>query len=280
MMNGGNYRLFSLALLGIHAALMSIVDGKNGQGLKYPDGREYKGPGAAAGDGKEANIRNASRSQPNADDVMRQAEDWLKQAVLANEGGAPMKDSTEDKQLYDLRTGKPVGPEGGQAGAGFQTFQARELSDDELIELNKHAKRKPIRREGVFAAYPDHDINAFNVGANLDLRARIAIDLLKSSYFHNSANVEYKPGKMGHMDADVAVHVACDVAESLIRHFEHKGWIGPVSRSGELSPELAKQAERMGRFGAAQQLSANQEAQDRANRVATLQQPGIVAGRA
>lgn len=126
-----------------------------------------------------------------------------------------------------------------------------------------------------FVRYPQNDIDGFQHGALMDLRARIALDLLKSEYFHGACAIHVTDRGPFPIESEVSAAIACNLAESLISAFEARGWISPLSTDPRLSEALATQGERMGRFGARQQLGAHAEGREAANVVAT---PGYPVG--
>jgi hypothetical protein len=112
--------------------------------------------------------------------------------------------------------------------------------------------------------YPHNPLEGFGNGANLDLRVRIALNLLQhSTRYHVQAN-----GAM--ISPADAAGDALDVAGALLEEAERRGWVAPLEEAGELSPALRAQAKRSAAFGILQQIEGSKFAQDEQARVVPM----------
>jgi len=106
--------------------------------------------------------------------------------------------------------------------------------------------------------YPHNDIDAFQVGAKLDFRARVALDLLKGA-----AGNDLLACSMGEAVAETGipptycVKIALDIADAFVAECERRGYIAPVPTTSEMTKPLRAQGERLGKFHMTQQLAAH-----------------------
>jgi len=117
--------------------------------------------------------------------------------------------------------------------------------------------------------YPHNPLEGFANGCLLDLRVRIAIDLLKASPMYAKTGKE--------TPFSIAVH-ALHVAQELMAEAERRGWVAPLPVEGELSPALKAQAARVAAFGVEQQLEAGRLAQQARGAVIPVNPTGQLPG--
>ena len=100
-------------------------------------------------------------------------------------------------------------------------------------------------------------IESFSEGAVLDLRARVALDLLKSSQ------------SIGHLDA-------CEIADDFVAECERRGWIKPLPADGQVDDRTRAHCERLGRVNVISQVSAQRAVAQETGVVQAAGHPAIV----
>lgn len=112
--------------------------------------------------------------------------------------------------------------------------------------------------------YPQSNISAFEQGCKLDLRARLAIDLLKSPGFSpviQALGVDQARPDLQYVSAQSPAQqtagFALDLATALLEEAEKRGLIKDIPDTSDLSAPERRQAERNGKFNAIQQFAAN-----------------------
>lgn len=102
----------------------------------------------------------------------------------------------------------------------------------------------------VVPKYPSNVLSSFEAGCVLDFRVKLAIDLLRSPYFHGAAYVN---------DADTRVSAvqALELADALLDEAAKRGLVSPLPAHGELTAALKHHIER----GIAAQVFQAQETQ-------------------
>jgi hypothetical protein len=117
--------------------------------------------------------------------------------------------------------------------------------------------------------YRQSALNGFENGCLLDLRVRIAMDLLKGPLFANvvAEGVEFPP--MESSPGGIACH-ALDIASELLKQAEARGWVDPLPDDGGLNRAGRLQASRVGRFGAVQQMEAQKAMAEDQGRVSAV----------
>lgn len=110
--------------------------------------------------------------------------------------------------------------------------------------------------------YPHNPLEGFANGCLLDLRVRMALQILT----HSPMYAIVSPPPPEHSEI-VATH-ALDVATALLALAESRGLVDPIpDDDGELSPALRAQARRTGSFTILQQVEAQKFAQREADQV-------------
>lgn len=131
-------------------------------------------------------------------------------------------------------------------------------------------------------SYPSNVIDGFAMGTLLDLRARIALDILRSPLGAALAKQEFS--RPHGLSSDCTVNAApiaaaiCNVAQTLVGCFEDAGWARPIPEGDELNAALEKHARRLGRFQCQQQIGGNKEAQESQNRIAPVGASAVPPG--
>jgi hypothetical protein len=111
--------------------------------------------------------------------------------------------------------------------------------------------------------YAQPAVEAFTQGVRLDLRARMAADFLRSSPAVRAyAEEAVKTCGDGKVVASATAGFALDLAEALMSESEKRGLVAPMPEGAELDAPTKKQAARMGRFGALQQIGGHREMQE------------------
>lgn len=105
--------------------------------------------------------------------------------------------------------------------------------------------------------YPQQILDAFSQGALLDLRVRLAMQLLTNSPMFSLP----VPGKD---NAETTAGMALDVSCALFDAAEKRGMVAPLDYDGKLPGNLISQAKRLGAFQFYQQMGANEAAKETA----------------
>lgn len=119
--------------------------------------------------------------------------------------------------------------------------------------------------------YPHNVLEAFGNGCLLDLRVRMAVNLLQHSPIFEgvavaAAGAEIRGVKdaWSRMPVDVA-GAALAIADEILRLGEEAGMVKPLPDDDEISVAVKRQATRTGKFSARQQLAGQKEAQEMAS---------------
>ena len=96
--------------------------------------------------------------------------------------------------------------------------------------------------------YAQNSLEAFSQGCAMDLQMRLAVDLIKSC-----------PTLVQLGAPEASARGAIELAGELLKQGEALGLIEPLTDSTDLPAPLAKQAVRMGKFAAQQQLAGSKE---------------------
>jgi hypothetical protein len=125
-------------------------------------------------------------------------------------------------------------------------------------------------------AYPSNVLEGFGTGALLDLRVRLAMDLLRTSpMFTNflplssGESLEQAPGMLAVL--------ALDVATALLAVSEARGLVEPLPDDDGLNRQLRLQAARTARYSVWQQLAGARVAAEEQPRVGPV--GGMPGGR-
>jgi hypothetical protein len=125
-------------------------------------------------------------------------------------------------------------------------------------------------------AYPSNVLEGFGTGALLDLRVRLAMDLLRTSpMFTNflplssGESLEQAPGMLAVL--------ALDVATALLAVSEARGLVEPLPDDDGLNRQLRLQAARTARYSVWQQLAGARVASEEQPRVGPV--GGMPGGR-
>jgi len=122
--------------------------------------------------------------------------------------------------------------------------------------------------------YPHNVLEGYGSGCLLDLRVRIAIQLLEHSKMFNGIMIDL--GESGIAPDDVTKIIAksaLDTATELMALSESRGLVKPLPNTGELSQADRKQARVTASFNVLQQLEGNKFAQEEQGRVSV---PAVV----
>lgn len=113
--------------------------------------------------------------------------------------------------------------------------------------------------------YPHSVLEGFGNGCLLDLRVRLAVDLLKGPLY---ANVVAEGVELGTEDnaRDIAVH-ALDVATALMSIAEARGLIEPLPGDDGLDLQCRLQATRTARYGVLQQICQQRVVAEEGSRI-------------
>lgn len=95
--------------------------------------------------------------------------------------------------------------------------------------------------------YPQNAIDGFTNGCLLDLRVRLAVDLLKSPMFENATG-----------EPAVIAAAALDLTTALMAEAESRGLVAPLPEGPELNSFVRNQAKRIGAFQFEQQMAMNE----------------------
>lgn len=127
--------------------------------------------------------------------------------------------------------------------------------------------------KGAGVDYPHNELDGFQNGCNMDLRARIALNLLQHSpIFHRM--LPDNPQGFGLIPKEM-VTAACDLAEELLRQSKERGWIEAFPADGELTDRLREQGKRAATFSAVQQIEGAKAMHNEQARVVPVA-PGFV----
>src|SRR5690349_15352200 len=107
--------------------------------------------------------------------------------------------------------------------------------------------------------YPQDPSEGFGNGACLDLRVRLAINLLKDSRLFQGHALVAPP--------DDLAKIALEIANRLLNRALERGWISDLPRDGELSQQARNHAARTASFGVLQQIEGQRFAKEEAARV-------------
>lgn len=108
--------------------------------------------------------------------------------------------------------------------------------------------------------YRHNVLEGFGNGCLLDLRVRVAIDLLKSPMFHGGAFEFFDGDSLGNPDAlpggaTYCAGFALEVADSLMKMASVQGLVDPLPTDNRIGSEMRSQAERTAHYSAIQQLA-------------------------
>lgn len=122
--------------------------------------------------------------------------------------------------------------------------------------------------------YPSNVLEGFGSGCLLDLRVRLAVDLLKSPMF-TSMSVD---GMRAPEIPGECARFALDLATALMAEAESRGLVQPIpADNGELPDALRAQARRTASFQALQQIEGGRFVQEEQGRV--VPQAPVLTGR-
>ena len=122
--------------------------------------------------------------------------------------------------------------------------------------------------------YPHNVLEGFGNGCLLDLRVRIARELLASPMFSNVVTSSFKlfhAGELNEHDlfrlpGDVA-QFALGVASELMSKAEKEGFVGEIPSDTEIGSELRDQAKRTALYQVVQQVEGGKMAADEQSRL-------------
>jgi hypothetical protein len=125
--------------------------------------------------------------------------------------------------------------------------------------------------------YPINVLEGFANGCLLDLRVRMAADLLKSPMFSgtfNEMSQAFIEGAVNEHDMfrlpETTAKFALDVACELVALAESKGLLDPLPDDKEIDDVLRAQASRTAQYSVIQQLAGQKFAEDEAARVSRV----------
>jgi len=125
--------------------------------------------------------------------------------------------------------------------------------------------------------YPHNILEGFGNGCLMDLRVRIALDLLKAPLFANMlADGLPNVGKVdagqdnGVADPSDIAGFALDLAAELMWDAERRGWVDTLPDDDGLNRQVRLQAARTARYQVWQQLAGTRQMQDEQNRVSPV----------
>lgn len=135
--------------------------------------------------------------------------------------------------------------------------------------MNEEAKAVLATKEKAFAEeaapaagsgvkYAHNVLEGFGNGCLLDLRVRVALDLLKSPMFTHADELQ-GPGT-----AEQLARFALDIAGSLLEQAEARGWVEELPEDAGLNRQCRLQAERTARYQVLQQIAGSRIAADEA----------------
>lgn len=125
-----------------------------------------------------------------------------------------------------------------------------------MTENNGADGSAPRIGRGADLKYPHNELEGFANGCVLDLRVRLAINLLEHSPRYRSLD----DGRV--VNPEGAAGDALDLAHELMSQAEARGWVAPITESGALSAALEAQAKRTGAFQAGQQIEGGRVMRD------------------
>jgi hypothetical protein len=108
--------------------------------------------------------------------------------------------------------------------------------------------------------YPQNVIEAFGVGAVLDLRVRLAADFLKTSPMFSRAADSVEPQQVA--------EYALDLADELLKRGAERGWVSPMPDDTRVDDQFRAHISRASQMGALQQIEGQRALQEEAGRVA------------
>jgi hypothetical protein len=131
-----------------------------------------------------------------------------------------------------------------------------QVTDAEVLE--KRAAESPESRED-FSRYWGNVISSFETGAQLDLRARLAVEFVKAGMLvHNDANAEQLAALH---TPEAAYRIACfaiDTATALVEECTRRGLLKDLPEDDELNRALRVQIRRNARATVYQQVATQQ----------------------
>lgn len=126
--------------------------------------------------------------------------------------------------------------------------------------------------------YPANPLTVFDVGANLDLRVRIAIQILSGPLLQGQlewkpspggSSLQHGPPMVQSTPSGVAL-MALDVASELLLESERRGLIGEVPKHGMIDAMTRAHIERGVRANVFQQVAAQRVAREESPNIATM----------
>lgn len=111
--------------------------------------------------------------------------------------------------------------------------------------------------------YPQSALEAFGQGVRLDLRARLAVDFLKTPMAAEYARYGFVELKMAPaMVPEMVAKFALDTAEQVILQAEERGWTAPLPDHADLNAQEKHQARRNAKFNVEGQLAGQRYMQE------------------
>jgi len=114
--------------------------------------------------------------------------------------------------------------------------------------------------------YAHNVLEGFGNGCIMDLRVRMANELLKSPAFMDISNV---PAELAEFALDLAEEITSQAAE--------RGWLVPIPEDGELTPALKNQARLTASYSVLQQIEGQKFAQGEQGQVIPAAPGGLKA---
>lgn len=111
--------------------------------------------------------------------------------------------------------------------------------------------------------FPHNPIDGLGNGCLLDLRVRMAVEILKGPLFQGSG-----------LNPDSMATRALLICDQLLKQGLERGWVAPLPADGELPPELRAHAERTSAFQVCQQMAGQKFALAEQSRVVPAA-PGV-----
>lgn len=160
----------------------------------------------------------------------------------------------------------------GVVAQGVLKVEAEVLNRDDpagVVERLVGANQQKVEAPPAQKLYPQNVIEGIGNGCLLDLRVRMAINMLTSSPMFAGGVSDVIGGTM-------AARIALDCATELLRLAEERGLVQPLPDDDNLNRQARLQARRTARYSVASQMAANHMATEEGGRITT---PAGVAGR-